>query len=388
MSQRNRSCNPLIESATKYHPTANAEISDFILRILRGEGILWPTNQDFVAGFLQFCREQGLTGAVFEALKNSGRLEETPKDIRARLVESRLAGKWIHLLVDAELARVFQKLSALGIRALLFKGGALAHLLYPEPWLRLGCDSDIFIRFRDRERVENALLGLGYRRHQGVSGDLLMKQASYSRDKDGYPVVLDVQWDFSQAQVLSGLLSFDDLYKGSREVPAIGPHARTFSKADSLVLACAHWVGHLTGRKLIWLFDIHLLVESLTDAEQIVFCRLAERKSVRSICLHTLNHAAECFDTKIPAQVIAALEGADSPGLESSAQLLQQKSRAGRIRGDLMTVRGWRKKLRLASEHIFPSADYMRHRYGYSNKLILPFLYVHRAWKGILKLTR
>jgi hypothetical protein len=361
---------------------------DQALSILRGQEFHWPTNKDFAASFLRFCRQEGLTGLVFKALKDTRILSEAPKDIRAGLAESQIAGKWIRLLVDEELARVFHRLSVLGIQALLFKGGALAHLLYPEPWLRLGCDSDIFIRSADRERMENSLIELGYKRHQSVGGDLLIKQASYSRNRDGYTVVLDIQWGFSQAQVLSGLLEFDDLYKESREIPAIGPQARTFSKVDSLILACAHWIGHLTGRKLIWLFDIHLLVESMTEAEQIDFCRSAERKRVCGICLHTLNHAAEYFGTKIPARISTALEKIDSPGQEPSTQLLRQKSQAGRIWGDLISVSGWWNKLQLAAEHLFPSADYMRHRYGYSNRLVLPFLYVHRAWKGVWKLTR
>jgi hypothetical protein len=36
----------------------------------------------------------------------------------------------------------------------------------------------------------------------------------------------------------------------------------------------------------------------------------------------------------------------------------------------------------------FPSTNYMRHRYGHSNQLLLPFLYLHLALKGVAKLTR
>ena len=364
------------------------EAKDLIQQIFRNKDFVWPVDRDFAASFLHLCRQEGLTGLIFKALKDSGKLAGTLEPIRTGLVGSRIAGEWIRHLMDTELARVFQMLSDSGIRALLFKGSALAHILYPEPWLRLGCDSDILIRATDREQVENVLIGMGYERHPGISGNLLMKQAGYSLKKNGYVIVLDVHWDFCQAQVLSGLLVFDDLYGKSFEVTGIGPQVRAFSKVDSLILACAHWVGHMTDRKLIWLYDIHLLLESLTGNEQIDFCHAAKQKGVCAICLHTLRQAQKCFGTKIEAGIEAALKEMEAQRLEPSARLIQEKKRADRIWGDLLAVPGWRNKIRLALEHLFPPGDYMRHRYGQSSQLLLPFLYLHRALKGLVRIMR
>jgi len=55
---------------------------------------------------------------------------------------------------------------------------------------------------------------------------------------------------------------------------------------------------------------------------------------------------------------------------------------------DLGTLRGWRPKLRLIREHLFPPAAYMRRAYGPVGPVLLPFTYLHRMATGVGKWFR
>ncbi len=61
----------------------------------------------------------------------------------------------------------------------------------------------------------------------------------------------------------------------------------------------------------------------------------------------------------------------------------------GKLRQIYMTLRilpGWRQRLRLLKEYVFPPAAYMLNRYQTKHRWLLPLLYGHRtiqgAWRG------
>lgn len=65
-------------------------------------------------------------------------------------------------LYDRVLREVLQHLATAGIEALVLKGGALAHLIYPQPGLRPRRDLDILVRMQDVERAYQMLAEVGF----------------------------------------------------------------------------------------------------------------------------------------------------------------------------------------------------------------------------------
>ena len=63
---------------------------------------------------------------------------------------------------DQEASDLLDALRAAGARALLIKGAALAHTLYPQPHLRPRADIDLLIPGDSRERVERVLEARGW----------------------------------------------------------------------------------------------------------------------------------------------------------------------------------------------------------------------------------
>ena len=52
------------------------------------------------------------------------------------------------------------------------------------------------------------------------------------------------------------------------------------------------------------------------------------------------------------------------------------------------SIQGPREKLRWLREHLFPPAQYMLGKYGTNNRMLLPILYVRRAFGGLPKILR
>lgn len=388
-----------------------------VLDILNGKPVQWPEEISGQQTLIDFCREEGVTGLVYFNLQSREGRAGWPEGLRRRLVGWAAGAERVREVIDRELVGIVQALERQGVTPLLFKGCALAHSIYPEPWIRLGCDSDLLIRREDRTAGIETLRRLGFAQPTGVTGEMVMNQAGFYKEADGVTVAIDLHWELSQAQVLVGLLTYEELLgrgKGilldaegtttsSRkpgyrfetgegdEPKAPDPRApervtaQVFGGIDSLLLACLHRAREQRKDRLIWLYDIHLLAEGLTDFELDQFVALADEKKVRALCLDGLEAARACFGTRLPGQLLEALRFGDPYRAEPSARLLRESGRSDRFLTDFRAVPGWRSKLRLAREHLLPPADYLLVKYRKKNRLWIPLLVVRRVWEGVWK---
>ena len=303
----------------------------------------------------------------------------------------------VELARKHHLVRVLSSLAGSGVNPLLLKGAALAYSVYPSPGLRPRVDTDLLIRSTDRGICHRVLSELGYEKVNAISGELVQYQSGYAmRDRFGIGHVLDVHWRISNTQLFSLALGYDELSSRALSLTALGEHARGLAPVHALLHACMHRAHHLHspltlgeagstgGDRLIWLYDIHLLVEAMSFRELVEFADLAEHKRIRAVCRDALLRASECFSTRVPGEVLLALtkKGAAEP---SAAHL-----RTGRLHHLLTEVRSlprWQDRLRLLKEHLFPPIDYMLKKYSVSSRAWLPMLYLKRgiygAWKRI-----
>src|SRR4029453_1553407 len=101
----------------------------------------------------------------------------------------------IDCIRHAELIRVLDALQAAAVRALIFKGAALAYTHYPASHLRERTDTDILITPGDLKIVNRELALLGYTPQHETSGRLLSYQSHYGkRDRHGVFHALDIHW--------------------------------------------------------------------------------------------------------------------------------------------------------------------------------------------------
>jgi len=229
-------------------------------------------------------------------------------------------------------------------------------------------------------------VGLGYRPHEHVSGELVSYQAIYDKSLNGVTVhTIDLHWRVANPQLFADVLSFDDLDAAAQPIPALGRSGRGPADAHALFLACVHRVAHHRDEKLLmWIFDIHLLASHLTMAGWKTFLDLADRRKMMAVCRQGLALAVEQFKTAIPAAVMSdeRLAAAGERHEPSAAFLKRERAQLATFVSDLRALGSWSDRGRLVREHLCPPPTYMRQVYAPASRAPLPALYVWRVVRG------
>jgi hypothetical protein len=344
----------------------------------------WPPGAD-VEAFLATVATEGIAGLLHERIRATPAHHLPPLLVAGlRVAAHRQVAR--ELAQRIELQRIVAALSERGVDMLLMKGASLAYDVYADPAWRTRSDVDMLIRERERANVEACLNGLGYECEPQVSGRFATHQFHAMRiDAHGIRHLCDVHWRISNPQRFADAIAFDEFWQSAIPLKAIGPDARGLGRAHALWLACVHRVAHHQDRDAIpWLYDIHLLIERMGGEELTRFLALAERTGVRRICLHALLLARTRLGTAVPPASLTALEaaGADEP---STVFLRPGLRQLDILMDDLRVLRGWRARLTLLKEHLFPNAAYLRRTYAKGSSAPLLWLYVRRVVVGASK---
>ena len=297
----------------------------------------------------------------------------------------------VDLIRERALQGVIDRFARAGVDALLLKGAGLAYAVYPAAHLRPRSDLDVMVARAALERAEDALAAGGWVRPAEPGGELITGQRHYvPADRAAVAEPLDLHWKIAIPQVFGDAVTFEELLARAAPVAALGPHARTLSTPDALFVACLHRVAHHQDAiDLLWLWDIHLLASRLSIDERVRFLGLARRACMRAVCARGLELASARFRTVGAADLIAALQPRQGEPPEPSARFLGGDLRqVDLLQTDLMTLRGWRARLRLVGEHLFPPAAYMRSAYPRWPAAVLPLAYVCRIVRGAPKWFR
>lgn len=367
-------------------PVTDLFYTDLLCRILRDDSFVWPKlDAEAARHFYEAARHHGVHLLLAESLWQHGAVDRCPPTVRDRLtaaLRSQLAAEEI---AKQELRTVLAAFADAGIHLLLFKGAALAFTHYPDPVLRPRIDTDFLIASADRETATATLTRLGYDRPSLVSGDLIMYQAPYARtDRHGVRHVIDLHWKVSNPQVFALALPAEELMAATVSIPRLHETARAPSPLHSLALACVHRVAHHSNDdRLIWIYDIHLLAERLSEPEREEFVEFAVAKQLSAVCAQGLAVTERRFHGRAVGLLLAQLTAQRSQSREPSETYAHGTMRKLDVLfSDLNALEGWRPRLKLLREHLFPPRAYMREVYGVSSPALLPLLYVWRFARG------
>ncbi len=359
------------------------ETADLLRSLFSGQEVHWPADLSAEV-FFQETAGQGMAPLLFRRISKQD-CSDWPSDLLARLKETALRQAAAELLLEADLRALLQAFAEAGIQPLLLKGTALAYSLYSEPWLRPRCDTDLLIAESEREKAAAVLRQLGYAPLLEEKTEYLSSQMSYSKAVQGMRFSYDLHWQISNTnRQFSRSFADEHLFAAAVPVPALGEHARTLSKIDTLLYACFHRAGHFShsGDRLIWLHDIHLLCQSLTDEEAESFCAKAKQLEITTICTDAITTAKSWFNTQLLAQLAALLQ--EKTDNEDFAVLLTPGGRQVGIKNHaLLELKGlttWQERIRFLLQNAFPPPEFMRLRYGNS---ALPLLYIKRFAEAV-----
>lgn len=314
-------------------------------------------DPDAAADLIRVALQHGMASVIAAAPAAPDAL---PADALATLARHRRQAIAIDLLLSAENERLF---AALTLPLLVVKGAAM-HRYYGRPGLRPRCDTDLLVRASDAARAEEQLRDAGYEPELTSGGTVVRSQSMWRRvDALGLAHTVDLHWQLSNRARYSAAVSFDDLW--SRAEPLGGrENVRVPSPADSLLIAALHLAGHHDDfERLIWLYDIHLLV----------------------------RHAGEVRsrDARIDGIVTGAVARANALfSLGTSAAASRSRHPLAVAAEDFRHTRGYGRKLQFVREHLLPPPPFMLRRYNVRSRAWLPALYVARAASGMAKAVR
>jgi hypothetical protein len=215
--------------------------------------------------FLRLAEHHGILPLAARNLIEHAR--GLPPEIARSLGSAYEANLRRNLWFAAELARIVQHFERAQLRAVPYKGPALAQSVYQDLGLRSFSDLDFLISSADFERAKQALAELGYRPSADLTPavERFWLRTGYERSFDGAAGkhLVELQWavlphfyavDLSVENLLAHA---GRIVVGGCELPCLVP-------ADSLLVLCLHAGKHLWTR-LIWLADIAetLRVESV-----------------------------------------------------------------------------------------------------------------------------
>ena len=279
---------------------------------------------------------------------------------------------------NASLVDIIEALALAGVPALIFKGTALAHSHYPRPELRERADTDLAV---DRAHLPTAgcvLERLGFRAMAANEGSLIMRQRLYRRrDTHGLLHNIDLHWAISNS-ARTARLGVRDLIARSVALTALGTHARMPDAIDALLIACAHLDAHHVGDvRLVWLYDIHLIIDKMPLAIRVDATRRAIAYDLVPACGWVLAALARTLDSSLAGfEPLTAHDNIAPPGAR----------RASQWRRELVALADNRTRLIWLSQHMIADTQFLRSSANANTPLWR--LHLARLLRGITHLAR
>ncbi len=316
--------------------------------------------------------------------------EERQSPLGQRLARELTLAAGLLAWEDESTRDLLDSLGAAGITALVLKGAGLAHTVYAEPHLRPRADVDLLIAPDALAGTERVLAALGWTRPPEPERTLSAAQRHYTRQAHGaVRYHADVHWKIANPRAFADLLTFDELLARAVSISALGEFGHTPSLVDALLLACIHRVAHHDDAiDLLWLWDIRLLAARLTPDDAAHLRARATATGTAVVCARGLSLAGELFSAPAATRLAGGMESTQGGASgEPSAAFLGGPSAVAVLGHDLRAL-GWRDRLRLVAEHLFPRAIYMRGRYPGWPEALLPLAYIDRIVRGAPKWFR
>ena len=338
---------------------------------LSGKVSEWP--DDLQPAEVTALLEHGVVPLVYRSAHVPALRDEA---IRAAAIEPRRL---------ADLVEVLDGLASRGVDVLILKGSALAYDVYEDPELRPRGDTDLLIRRESLDEVRRTLAALGFAEVPGSGDELGVRQAIFTRGPHAY----DVHWSIANTPVLAGALTFDELHARSIALTRISERARGLSPVDALLLACIHRVAHHhDSERLIWLVDVPLLRDRMSEEEHREFWRLAADRRIVGLCARSVELADEWTSREPHHRAEDYLTENEMRRDEPSNALMDRRITRGRVLAANLRALPWSSRGRRLWQLAFPPPSFMERSFGTRNRLALPWLYLYRGARGVARLFR
>lgn len=368
-------------------------VDRFLIACLRGQ---WDSPQADAppdaawTAVDQRAGQEGLRPLLFSLLRGS---PHVPPDVLSRWRQAYEYTAVRNTYLLHRLAQLTERLSQASIPFICLKGSALAEPFYGSVALRPMSDLDLLVRHADIPRILPQTTALHYQPVQPevYAGLTLDYENELQIAADGpFRTLVELHWSLFDAPHYQQRLDMDWFWHTAVTMPINGCPTRTLGPEAQLLHLSAHMVLHHTGRELLWLNDIALLLHHKQDALDwdLVLAR-ATAFDLLIPLQRLLPALADEWGVPVPTAVLNQLAArTPSPAEQALVAELAMPDRPviRRFWTDLKGLPGWRRRADYALRQMFPSQAYMRERYAIAHPLLLPLAYPYRWALGFVGL--
>lgn len=305
------------------------------------------------------------------------------------LADARRAAVLDEALRAPVVAQACAVLADAGIAAMIFKGGAWAHQVYPESWCRPRLDLDLLILPADRQRAFAALQAAGFRSSGRISGAYVNHQEAFVRElAPGVACTVDLHWQLSNRVVIAAALPCEAVMSRARPATFANLRALEMDVLDSVLIACLHPVAHHPEEvRLMWWLDVVGLAAIVPSSRLDQLRTRAVQAGVASLVAHALDESRRlCLgdSSSSPLFAEAFVHSLRAAGASESSRRLLSSSRGELVDlwADLTALPSGRQRIALMREHLFPPPEFMMASYRTQRRWLVPLLHVRRLVGG------
>ena len=239
----------LLLAAARLAPADAARLREAATRVRDWDGLVelarWHRALPFVSRQLAALAPDAVEASVLM------RLHDAAREVAVRALAS-----------ARELVRMLEGFSSAGVRALAYKGPALAVAVYGDPGLRDCVDLDFVVSPGDVSRARVVLVSLGYRQREGMSraqeGAIYGGQGHFPYVSDGR--FAELHWRFSATR-FPWNPPLDAILDRATTAELAGARVAVPAREDQLLLLLLHGTRHLWA-ELEWVFAVAELLRA------------------------------------------------------------------------------------------------------------------------------
>jgi len=237
----------------------------------------------------------GILGVIDSALAGYG---QTATELRQTAMRRRAIEELWHAHLVGGLTTAVGILSNAGVASCALKGPVLSARLYPTPSARHSVDIDLLVRPDDVERALDAFVAAGFHVSDGVSTEYLRQYGHHLSMSRAATAPIELHF-----RAYSGFgveLSASDMLARARPIRFRDDFSiLVLSPEDEFVYLAAHAAGHSFIR-LVWLYDLKLLVKHHPELDWQQIAERAQRFGVASVVAYTIRLLDEWLGVAIP----------------------------------------------------------------------------------------
>ncbi|MFC3093309.1 hypothetical protein DRW07_03685 [Alteromonas sediminis] len=328
------------------------------------------------------CIAHGISGYLVDVVTQSS--QTLPANVAALVTE--LSEYCTQLKIqngfqEQYIRSVLEELEKKDVDFVLLKGRALQRYLYKKQEFRPASDVDILIKPCAKAKAIEVFTNQGFYNPRRWEPKYIVNQFSQRKViAPGVKVDFDIHLKISNNPIIDELLPAEEAFCNTLQSRLTPKYA--------LFHAILHMIGHRHQSdciKAVWLLDIVLLIDLLTEHDWKSFTEITKQKN----CLHLVYAAFEevnsLFPNKRASQYLKEMRASDSVPNKEIMFLLSSPSQAKMFAFYFSKIRGIKHKLNYFLESFVPNPNEVYNKYGRKPAWSLPYWYIKRISGGLFK---